>query len=103
MVIEQGPEVICEYLNKVLEGTSFEEFEATQHGELTRSGIRFCMRVGLHFNRPVQAIMALGYFVKMRKYENSDDAKDLYELNPKQPMLNMYRMDDAPEWVKDRR
>lgn len=55
-----------EDLIKQLGDLVWEDFEKTQHGELTIDGTLFRMRVGLHFDKPMQAIMAEDKFLRLR-------------------------------------
>ena len=97
--IETGPTVMLDYLERVLGSTSFEDFEKVFSGELTIGGVKFFMRVGLYMNRPVQAIMALGIYVKLRPYNPyniaNDSLEELYPLDPLNPSKNMYEISMA--------
>jgi hypothetical protein len=64
--------VLIPILEKGLGERTFADFEKATKGEmdlhtgLTFRRTRFKMRVGLHLNRPTQAIIAEGQFVRMR-------------------------------------
>jgi hypothetical protein len=51
--------------------------------------VLFCMRVGTMFDRPIQAIMAQGQFIRTRKAEWVGN-RPLHKLDPKNPNGSLY-------------
>lgn len=87
---------------------NWEDFEPIPDGHKVISGDRLwpnsdqpytydCyLRVGLHLNRPTQAIMACGQFIKMRKYDGSgliDQGVNVgyFKLDPRCPQHGLYQ------------
>jgi hypothetical protein len=89
-MIEDPKDVLNEYLLKALGDTPWGAFESTDSGNLNIGGIEFFMRVGLLFEKPMQAIMAMGMFVKMRNIDGYDP-RELRALDPKNPLTNVYQ------------
>jgi hypothetical protein len=93
-------------LIRIAEGTAWEAFEAMPDGRLLLQDHAqtllkgeepvnqllwvFEMRVGLHFERPVQAIMSCGHFIRMRSADNWT-GYSLKKLVPEQPDICLYR------------
>jgi len=70
-----------EELEALIKDLRWEHFEADPLGQIQVGNKLFCMRIGIHMNRPVQAIIADGQFVRMRSAEFYDDKK-LHKIDP---------------------
>jgi len=81
-------------LEQLISNLTWEDFEKTDWGELTIGYvpphqkepifIKFCMRVGLHMNRPFQAVIAVSQYVRLRAAPQYTGYK-LHRLNASHP------------------
>jgi len=78
-----------EELEEMINDLRWEHFESEMWGQIQISKIIFAMRVGLHMDRPTQAVMAEGQFVRMR---SADYWKDfmLTKLDPDRLYESLY-------------
>ena len=83
-LITRGPEVV-EYLQKMLGAFPWPAFEAIQTGNMSIEGVDYKLRLGLHMKQPRQAIVALGYFVKMKPAPDPIKANIVTDLDPNDP------------------
>jgi hypothetical protein len=77
--VDTSDEVITAWLNKLLGSVSWQQFEATEDGNLTILNTKFSMRIGIFMTMPTQAIFAQGMFLRMR-HRKEFDVKDLRTL-----------------------
>jgi hypothetical protein len=77
--VDTSDEVITAWLNELLGSVSWQQFEATEDGNLTILNTKFSMRIGIFMTVPTQAIFAQGVFLRMR-HRKEFDVKDLYTL-----------------------
>lgn len=70
-----------EELEALIKDYRWEHFEADPLGQIQVGNKLFCMRVGIHMDRPVQAIIADGQFVRMRSADFYKD-KQLQKIDP---------------------
>lgn len=84
-----GPEVALQFFEAIQ--PTWEMFEKQHSGDLKIGGYIFSMRVGLHLQRPTQAVMAAGQFIKMRSAGNATGRK-LKVLDPNMPNRALYKM-----------
>ena len=68
-------------LEALIKDLRWEHFEADPLGQIQVGNKLFCMRVGIHMSRPVQAIVCEGQFVRMRSAEFYEDRK-LHKIDP---------------------
>jgi len=78
-----------EELEALIKDLRWEHFEADPMGQIQVKGKLFCMRVGLHMDRPVQAIICDGQFVRIRSAEYYQDKK-LHKLDPERLAESVY-------------
>ncbi len=93
-------------LIRIAEEKTWEDFEAMPDGRLVlqdhaQTLLRgeepispllwvFEMRVGLHFERPMQAIMSCGHFIRMRSTNENWKSYPLKKLDPARPVDCLY-------------
>lgn len=82
-----GPEVALQFFE--MANPTWEQFEANKLGELVVAGYTFRMRVGLHLQRPVQAIIGASQFIKIRSAGNCEGMR-LKVLDPDDPSVCLY-------------
>ena len=68
-------------LEALIKDLRWEHFEADHLGQIQVGNKLFCMRVGIHMSRPVQAIVCEGQFVRMRSAEFYEDRR-LHKIDP---------------------
>ncbi|RPI87192.1 MAG: hypothetical protein EHM40_23145 [Chloroflexi bacterium] len=78
-----------EGLEALIKDLRWEHFEADPLGQIQVDGKLFCMRVGLHMDRPVQAIVCDGQFVRIRSAEFYQD-KQLLKIDPERLAESLY-------------
>ena len=94
-------------LIRIAEDTPWEAFEAMSDGRLllrdrAQTMLKdeepvnpllwvFEMRVGLHFERHMQAIMSCGHFIRMRNWDGSYKNGSLSKLDPAKPDSCLYK------------
>jgi hypothetical protein len=93
-------------LIRIAEERTWEDFEAMPDGRLILQDHAqtllqseepvspllwiFEMRIGLHFERPMQAIMSCGHFIRMRSADISWGVESLRKLDPARPNDCLY-------------
>lgn len=88
---DSAGEVITQYLQKLLGTLTFENFAATQDGDITIYDTVFHYRVGLFLAVPTEAIIAAGQFVKMNQIkERAKWWLGLKVIDPEQPDKCLY-------------
>jgi hypothetical protein len=106
-------QITLDQLIRIAEDKTWEDFEAMQDGrlllqdraqtilseeeEISPSLWVFEMRVGQHFERPMQAIMSCGHFIRMRSAE-SWGACQLGKLDPAKPNNCLYTQAQTLSW-----
>ena len=100
--IKAGVSVLRKYLTDALGESPYSAFEQNDTADLTIKGIKFSMRIGTYMGRPMQAIIALGVFVRMREATEYAGCI-LNPLDPKNPTNSLYeydrRHDHATNWI----
>lgn len=69
-------------LDNLLGALTFEHFERQPNGCIYIAPVRFWMRVGTWFGKPVQAIIAESLFIRVRDTDYQIDNFVLHELDP---------------------
>jgi hypothetical protein len=105
--------ISLDQLIRIAEDKTWEDFEAMPDGRLLLHDHAqtilpeeeevnpllwvFEMRIGQHFERPMQAIMSCGHFIRMRSAESWGVAK-LGKLDPAQPSNCLYAQLSPLSW-----
>ncbi len=91
-----GPGVTLEYCQMLAEEVPFERFEETFSGDIGIGDTIFKMRIGLHMQRPMQAIIAHRQFIKMRP-ETRFNERRLLTLDALSPDTCLYNKSWSPD------
>lgn len=88
-----------EALEALIKDLRWEHFEANDLGQIEVGGKLFCMRIGIHMNRPVQAIICDGQFVRMRSADFYGN-KILLKIDPERLSESLYIEATTQGWPK---